>query len=112
VTDPFALVTAEYPSLVVRALRPRIAIGIDLLLSRENPSSGLAMKLAQQMRVAAAEMEEAVAQRTGLRAADPAPLRRSKKRTTNGLVPVAGRERDLAAGADPTSRNHQAGSSR
>jgi DNA-binding transcriptional LysR family regulator len=112
VTDPFALVTADCPSLVVRALRPRIAIGINLLFSRENPSSGIAMKLAQHMRIAAAEMAETVAQRTGLSSADPDPLRRSKKRTTNALVPVAGRERDLAAGADPTSRNHQAGSSR
>jgi DNA-binding transcriptional LysR family regulator len=97
-TDPFAIVTAKYPSLVVRALRPRIAIGIDLLFPRENPSSGIAMKLAQQTRLVAAEMAASVAERTGLQGADPAPSRPKRQRTTNGLAPVTGRENEIAGG--------------
>jgi hypothetical protein len=84
----------------VRAVRPRIAIAIDLLFSRENPSSGIAMKLAQEMRLVAAEMAAAVAQRTGLADADPpSPSRRTRNRTTNGLAPAAGRGSELAESA-------------
>jgi DNA-binding transcriptional LysR family regulator len=98
-SDPFAVLTAEYPSLVVRAVRPRIAIGIDLLFSRDNPSSGIAMKLIEQVRMVAAEMAASVAQRTGLDAAHrPRPARGGRQPTTPRLAPASGSEKHLVHG--------------
>jgi DNA-binding transcriptional LysR family regulator len=98
-SDAFAVLTAEYPSLVVRAVRPRIAIGIDLLFSRDNPRSGIAMKLIEQVRVVAAEMAASVAQRTGLDAAHrPRPARGGRQPTTPRLAPASGSEKHLVHG--------------
>ena len=98
-TDPFSTMGTPYPSLVVRAVRPRIEVGVDLLFSRENPSSGIAMKLVDQVRAVAAEMAGSMAQLTGL---PPAHLRRPPqlgRRGTNGLAPDRGSGTHLAGGA-------------
>jgi DNA-binding transcriptional LysR family regulator len=99
-TDPFAVMTNSFPTLVVRAVRPRIAVGVDLLFSRENPISGIAMKLVEQVRATAAEMTGSMAQLTGLAEADePGAARVGRRRTTNGLAPDRGGETHLAGGA-------------
>jgi DNA-binding transcriptional LysR family regulator len=99
VTDPFTVMTTPYPSLVVRAVRPRIEVGVDLLFSRENPTSGIAMKLVEQVRAVAAEMAASMPQLTELAQDD---LRRPPtfcKRGTNGLAPGRGSGTHLAGGA-------------
>jgi DNA-binding transcriptional LysR family regulator len=99
-TDPFAVMATEFPSLVVRAVRPRIAVGVDLLFSRENPSSGIAMKLVEQVRTIAVEMAASIAQLTRLAESDgPRRSRVVKKDMTNGLAPGRGSETHLAGGA-------------
>ena len=86
-TDPFAVMTSSFPTLVVRAVRPRIAVSVDLLFSRENPTSGIAMKLVEQVRATAAEMTVSIAQLTGLADADqPGAVRGGRRRATNGLA--------------------------
>jgi DNA-binding transcriptional LysR family regulator len=86
-TDPFAVMTSSFPTLVVRAVRPRIAVGVDLLFSRENPTSGIAMKLVEQVRATAAEMTASIAQLTGLAGADqPGAARGGRRHATNGLA--------------------------
>ena len=99
ITDPFTIMTTGFPSLAVRALRPRIGIGVDLLFSRENPSSSIAMKLVEQVRTVATEMAAAIAQLTGGSAGhEPRPQRVTRARAGNGLA----RRRDRAA--RPTAR--------
>jgi DNA-binding transcriptional LysR family regulator len=99
-TDPFAVMATDFPSLVVRAVRPRIAIGVDLLFSRENPSSGIAMKLVEHVRAVAAEMAASIAQLTGApQAAGRRPSPASKRRTANGQASGRAREPQLAGGA-------------
>jgi DNA-binding transcriptional LysR family regulator len=100
VTDPFTVIATPFPSLVVRAVRPRIRVGVDLLFSRENPSSGIATKLVEQVRAVAADMTASIAQLIAVPERDgPRHARTSRRGATSGLASGRKSATHLAGGA-------------
>jgi len=57
-TDPFPMLVADPPDLVMRKVQPSLPIGVQLLFSREYPLSSVAMRLLDEVRLAAAEMAD------------------------------------------------------
>jgi len=111
-TDPFTVVAGDFPSLAVRALRPRIGLGVDLLFSRENPTSGIAQKLVAELRTVAAETAAAMAELTGLAAEEgPAP-RAPPARTTDGARAAVPAERAHRTRDPKNYQSNQRGSTR
>lgn len=89
---------------VSKALKHRRVAGVaggDLLFSHENPTSGIAMKLVEQVRATAAEMTLSMARLAGLPEADaPGAARVGRRRATNGLACDRGARRSLRVAPD------------
>ena len=64
-TDPFALTAGSHPTVIAAPVRPAIPISVQLLFSKENPSSGIALRLVDEVRAVARQTAAAFADLTG-----------------------------------------------
>jgi DNA-binding transcriptional LysR family regulator len=59
--DPFTLLAGNAPDLVMRKVQPSMRISVQLLFSREHPSSSIATRQLEKIRAVAGEMAQRLA---------------------------------------------------
>lgn len=84
--DPFHFLAVNAPDLIVRRIEPAMRIGVELLFSRDHPSSSIAAKLMTEIRAVAAEMSKRFHETIG-GAASPARPRAAATQQRQGLSP-------------------------
>jgi DNA-binding transcriptional LysR family regulator len=83
--DPFHFLAVNAPDLVIRRVVPAMRISVELLFSRDHPSSSIAARLMTEIRTVASEMTQRFASIVGTPAATSRP--RTQTSSRQGLSP-------------------------